>query len=61
MYHHKFVEIKKAHDNAQEKVAEKAANQRTLEINLMKLQNSYDSLLMDFKYVFKTFELFFFG
>lgn len=53
MYQHKFIEIKKAHENLLHEIAVKAANQKSLEANLMKLQNSYDSLLMDFKYVFE--------
>lgn len=52
MYQHKFVEVQKAHDNLLQEIAEKAANQKSVEANLIKLQNSYDSLLMDFKYVF---------
>lgn len=51
MYQHKFIEIQKAHDKLLEEIAEKAANQKSTDINLMKLQNAYDSLLMDFKYV----------
>lgn len=51
MYQHKFLEIQKAHDQLLIEIAEKAANQKTAETNLMKLQNSYDSLLIDFKYI----------
>lgn len=53
MYQHKFVEIQKAHDNLLQEIAEKSTNQKSVEVNLMKLKNSYDSLLMDFKYVLK--------
>ncbi|XP_055302935.1 uncharacterized protein LOC129568714 isoform X2 [Sitodiplosis mosellana] len=48
IYQHKFVDLKKAHDQLLEEIAEKAANIKSTEVNLTKLQNSYDLLLSDF-------------
>lgn len=43
------MEIKKAHDGLLLKIAEKAANIKTIEANFTKLKKSYDLLLADFK------------
>lgn len=43
------MEIKKAYDELLEKIAEKAATVQTIEANFIKLQNSYDELLADYK------------
>lgn len=49
VYQHKYADLKKAHDRMLQEIAEKAANIQSTEVNLTKLQNSYDLLLADFK------------
>lgn len=51
IYQHKFVDLKKAHEQLLEEIAEKAANIKSIEANLTKLQNAHDLLLLDFKWV----------
>lgn len=51
VYPYKFADLRKAHEQLLQETAVKAANITTAGANLKKLQNSYDLLLADFKYV----------